>query len=79
MDAGLYTLQLADLLVAYVGTSGVKGVKARIYTFLNMNSLSLGEIKATLREYVLQLGDGEEDGPDVRRLKDRISHMISGL
>ncbi|CAG8598044.1 17039_t:CDS:10 [Acaulospora morrowiae] len=60
LDAGLFTLQLVDLTIAWVCYEDPK-IKEHVEILLNRTGRSLANIKAVLEEYHNYMGDGGQD------------------
>ncbi|KAJ3093204.1 hypothetical protein HK102_000005 [Quaeritorhiza haematococci] len=72
LDAGLFTLQLTDLVVAFVCTSEeFPTVRERFEMLLKRKGSSFEQIKSILEEYAKNIGDGDSN-PERVEVKELI-------
>ena len=80
LDAGLFTLQQVDYIIAELCTTADVGVVAgRIDTLLNQHGDSLQTVKETLLEYAAGLGEGSDANEPITKQKQRLNTLASKL
>lgn len=81
LDAGLFTLQQVDHIVAELYICDAPAIKSRISTLLNQHGDSIETIKETLLEYADSLGEGtsENDSSAAKSEKDRLTALVNEL
>ena len=72
LDAGLYTLQLADYIISELCVCGIASIKSRIKTILGQREESLVTVRRVMEEYWEQTQEDEE-------WKKRIQFLINEL
>ncbi|CAG8537622.1 13610_t:CDS:10 [Ambispora leptoticha] len=60
LSAGLFTLQLVDITIAWICGEDFK-IKEHVKTFLNRRKRSLEDIRKVLEEYLNNLGDADQN------------------
>uniref|UniRef100_H2YRA6 Beta-catenin-like protein 1 n=1 Tax=Ciona savignyi TaxID=51511 RepID=H2YRA6_CIOSA len=69
LDAGLFTLQQTDYILVDICASGSPSIKQRVLQILNLRSGSVKSIRTIIREFVGNLGDGDNvSGVDRQRI-----------
>ncbi len=80
LDAGLFTLQLVDYIVAEVCSGSAAGaVKQRVLQILAQRKGSVQDIREVLREYAGNLGGGDDDDENSRHTKEQDRQRILQL
>ena len=79
LDAGLFTLQQVDYIIAELCTSDAGVVINRIDTLLNQHGDSRETVKGSLREYASGLGEGNESSDTIVKQKQRLTELASKL
>jgi len=82
LDAGLYFLQLVDLIIAYIASAGLRlpAIKEYLFKMLNQKDISDDQINTTLEEYINHYGDaaGEEvKSNETKEIKSLMFKKIS--
>ena len=78
LDAGLFTLQLVDYVMAELYLCSTPAVRTRIQTLLSQQRDTLASVRMLLSEYVESMGD--EDSSDVvKQEQQRLNELISKL
>lgn len=77
LDAGLYTLQMIDYIIAELCVSDNGSVKSRIATLLNQHGDSMDTVKEVLLEYSESLGtnEGNEDSAHKQTLMNLVDKL----
>ena len=74
LDAGLYTLQMVDYVLAELWVCGKDSIKARISTLLNVHGESVEVVRGVIQEYAESLGDeGADERQRLLELADKLS------
>jgi len=60
LDGGLFTLQMVDYIMMCVCATGPPSVKKRVTKILSLRQASQKAIKSIIREYVSNMGDGDD-------------------
>ena len=82
LDAGLFTLQQVDYIIAELCTSSEVGVvNSRIDTLLNQHGDSLRTVQETLHEFAAGLGEGADPSSSdaIAKQKERLTTLASKL
>ena len=81
LDAGLFTLQQVDYIIAELCTSEVGVVNGRIDTLLNQHGDSLQTVQETLYEFAAGLGEGADPSSSdaIAKQKERLTTLASKL
>ena len=79
LDAGLFTLQQVDYIIAELCTSEAGVVVGRINTLLDLHGDSRETLKETLREYASGLGGGSESSDVIIKQKQQLRELASKL
>ena len=74
LDAGLYTLQMVDYVIAELCDCGKESIKSRILTLLNQHGDSLQTVKEIVLEYAESLGS-DKGSPDRLRLVELVDKL----
>uniref|UniRef100_A0A7S3R3A3 Beta-catenin-like protein 1 N-terminal domain-containing protein n=1 Tax=Dunaliella tertiolecta TaxID=3047 RepID=A0A7S3R3A3_DUNTE len=75
MEAGLFTLHQASLVLAHIWGLGDTGLRKRILGVLHQRSHSLAHVRAALLEYYGSIGDDGQP-EDVARLRSRAREAL---
>ena len=76
LDAGLFTLQLTDYVIAELCHCGIASVRSRITTLLNQHGDSLRTVKQVMMEHVDNMGrEGSKEA--VQQHKHRITALVT--
>eukprot|EP01125_Pyxidicula_operculata_P011017 TRINITY_DN360_c10_g3_i2.p1 TRINITY_DN360_c10_g3~~TRINITY_DN360_c10_g3_i2.p1 ORF type:complete len:457 (+),score=127.17 TRINITY_DN360_c10_g3_i2:308-1678(+) len=78
LDAGLFTLQLVDYVIAQLCNAN-SNVKEKVRQLLNIQGSSFGEVKKILEEYSKNIGDSNTSEEQVEREKSRLLTLGNNL
>lgn len=81
LDAGLFTLQQVDYIIAELCTSSDAGVVgSRIHTLLSQHGDSLQTIREMIQDYAAGLGDGTGSSSEaIAKQKQKLTALVSKL
>ena len=81
LDAGLFTLQQVDYIIAELCTSEAAVVSSRIDTLLNQHGDSLQTVRETLEDFAAGLGEGTDPSTSeaIAKQKERLTALASKL
>ena len=71
MDAGLFSLQLCDLVLGLLATGGDADLKESVEVLLNQRDYSTDDVKRALSEYAAHVDDGAQ-----RTLVEKIASLL---
>jgi len=77
MDAGLFTLQLADYIIGIICKMDPE-IKSKIKELLELQSGSFDDIKTILQEYASNIGTANSE-EDAKKQKDKILNVLEAL
>uniref|UniRef100_A0A2P2I082 Beta-catenin-like protein 1 n=1 Tax=Hirondellea gigas TaxID=1518452 RepID=A0A2P2I082_9CRUS len=72
LGGGLFTLQLIDYIMLCVCASGPPAIKRRVIKILNLRNASVKTIKNIIREYVSNLGEGDDISDELSEEQNRV-------
>ncbi|KAG9299218.1 hypothetical protein G9A89_013866 [Geosiphon pyriformis] len=75
LAAGLFTMQLVDLTIAWICEDDFK-VKQHVKTLLNRRGRSLVDVRMNLEEYLKKLGDGNQPSAELQQNDNPVIHQI---
>jgi len=75
LEAGLFTLQLVDLVIAFVCNSSKGEIKSRLELLLSQQSLTFHNVSAIVKEYAKNIGDSEETKMEAKQIEDLASRL----
>ena len=78
LDAGLFTLQLVDYVLAELYLCSIPAVRTRIQTLLSQHRDTLAGMRMVLSEYAENLGDASSSDA-VKQEQQRVNDLISKL
>merc|ERR1712198_167540 len=64
LDGGLFTLQMIDFIMLCVCATGPPTIKKRVTKILALRNASVKSIKSVIRDYVSNMGDGDDNLDD---------------
>eukprot|EP00736_Rhodelphis_marinus_P009858 Rmarinus@m.24492 len=79
LDAGLYNLQLTDLVIAHLLASGESSIRGRIDQLLMQKDIPINDLKRTVESYADTLGEDSQGDIDARKTMKRLLKKISEL
>lgn len=83
LDAGLFTLQQVDYIIAELSTLEGGVANSRIHTLLNQHGDTLETVRETLLEFAAGLGEGTDPGnvtsDAIAKQKERLTSLASKL
>jgi len=75
LEAGLFTLQLVDLVIAFVCNLSKGEIKSRLELLLSQQSLTFHNVSAIVKEYAKNIGDSEETKMEAKQIEDLASRL----
>ena len=78
LDAGLFTLQLVDYVMAELYLCSIPAIRTRIQTLLSQQRDTLAGVRMVLSEYTESLGDPSSSDA-VKQEQQRVTELISKL
>ena len=81
LDAGLYTLQMVDVVLAHLIVARDGGVYERVKAVLNQHDATIGDVKGHLETYHAELDDEADGGAATKGegLKARLFKLIQAI
>ncbi|VDP04723.1 unnamed protein product [Soboliphyme baturini] len=79
LDAGLFTLQLIDYIMAEVVVFGSVSIRDRVVKILNLKGESFDSFKKVLTDYAEVIGDNDKNTPEVMAELNHIRELLSKL
>eukprot|EP00123_Amoebidium_parasiticum_P014969 comp22722_c0_seq1/m.35338 comp22722_c0_seq1/g.35338 ORF comp22722_c0_seq1/g.35338 comp22722_c0_seq1/m.35338 type:complete len:557 (-) comp22722_c0_seq1:67-1737(-) len=78
LDAGLFSLQLVDYILAQICTAGVPPITRRVRKLLSQSNRSLDDVVDVLKEYADNVGGGKESG-DAEKERRHLLDLVAKL
>merc|ERR1719229_219917 len=77
MEAGLFTLQLIDCIVADICVNGSSSARRRVQQILNLRNASSRGLAKTVQDYAQNMGDPKDESTEIKEKKRLLALVTS--